>query len=183
MQWLALGLVVIAALSIVFSTLRLGISPMPSNRVQREAVLAEIGEPSGSIYELGAGWGGLALALADRFPSVTVVAFEASPVPFAVLWLRRALWPRKNLQLRRESFLRASLADAKVLVSYLYPGGMAALADKLQREAPDALLVTHTFGVRGWTALRERRLDDLYRTPVYVYRVRQFCVPTAQPPG
>ena len=170
-EWIALAVVVLASASVVYFTLRLGISPMPSNRAQSEAILVAIAETPGPIYELGAGWGTLAFALADRFPHAPVVAFELSWVPWAVMRLRQAARPRKNLTLRRENFLTVSLSGAKVLVSYLFPKGMEALARRLERESTGARLVTHTFAVRGWTPEREQTLDDLYRTHVYVYRI------------
>lgn len=170
-EWIALAVVVLGSASLIYFSLRTGISPMPSNRLQRDAVLAAVGRPDGPIYELGAGWGTLAFALADRFPEVAVTAFELSWVPYGVMRLRQALHPRKNLSLRREDFLRAALAPARVLVCYLFRGGMEALTPRLERETPGARLVTHTFGVRGWSPESEQTLTDLYRTHVYVYRI------------
>jgi hypothetical protein len=143
---------------------------VPSNALQRAAVLEAVGACEGELVELGAGWGTLAFALADRFPRARVTAYELSWVPFAVMRLRQALRPRANLTLRRADFLRAPLGDAEVLVSYLFRGGMEALKAKLEAEGrPGARLVTHTFGVRGWTASSERDLGDLFRTRVFVY--------------
>src|SRR5687767_13246402 len=122
LQWAALIVVLLAGGALVYFTLRLGISPMPSNRLQREAVLASIGQTPGPIYELGAGWGTLAFALADRFPHAQVFAFEVSWVPYGVMRIRQALRPRKNLTLRRANYLRATLNDAQVLVAYLFRG-------------------------------------------------------------
>jgi hypothetical protein len=172
MQWLALAAVLLAGASLVYFTLRTGISPMPSNRLQRAAILDAVGECAGPIYELGAGWGTLAFALADRFPDAPVVAFELSWLPFAVMWLRQFTRPRKNLTLRRADFLETPLGEAQLFVCYLFRGGMEALKSKLSVEAArGARLVTHTFSVHGWTPQSERTLGDFYRTPVYVYRL------------
>ena len=171
LESIALAVVVLASASIVYFTLRTGISPMPSNRLQRQAVLTAAGEVDGPIYALGAGWGTLAFALADRFPQQQVVAFELSWVPLAVLRLRQTLRPRRNLTIRRADFLQAPLGEARLLVCYLFRGGMESLAAKLERECVGARLVTHTFAVRGWTPESEQTLADLYRTHVYVYRV------------
>ena len=172
MEWIALALVFLAGASLVYFTFRTGISPVPSNRLQREAILAAAGETAGPIYELGAGWGSLAFALADRLPNAQVTAFELSWVPFAVMRLRQALRPRKNLTLRRSDFLREPLGQAQLLVCYLFRGGMEALKSKLEREPmPGARLVTHTFSVHGWKAESEQTLADLFRTHVYVYRL------------
>lgn len=172
MEWIALALVCLVGASLVYFTLRTGISPVPSNRLQREAILTAVGETPGPIYELGAGWGSLAFPLADRFPHAQVVAFELSWVPFAVLSLAQAIRPRKNLTLRHCDFLSAPLGEAQVLVCYLFRGAMEALKAKLETEAaPGALLVTHTFSVHGWAPASEQTLGDLYRTHVYVYRL------------
>lgn len=172
MEWIALALVGLVGASLIYFSLRTGISPVPSNRLQRDAVLAAAGETPGPIYELGAGWGTLAFALADRFPAAQVIAFELSWVPFAVMRLRHAIRPRRNLSLRRADFLRAPLGEAQLLVSYLFRGGMQALKAKLEQEAaPGARLVTHTFCVHGWEPMSEQTLGDFYRTHVFVYRL------------
>jgi hypothetical protein len=181
-----LGLVLLAlllagALSIVVYTLRTGISPMPSSGKVRRCLLPLL-EPGleGTVLELGAGWGTLAFAIADRCPRAWVVAFELSPLPFAFCWLRQRLAPRPNLELRRQDFLQASLAGASTVVCYLFPGGMARLAPKLLAELPPgARVITHTFALRGWKPERTLQVDDLYRTPIYVYMVERSLTPPA----
>lgn len=166
MEWAALALVVFAGASLVYFTLRTGISPVPSNGPQRDAILAALGDaPEGPIYELGAGWGTLACAIADRHPTVQVVAFELSWLPWLVLRLRA----RPNLEVRRADFLKADLGGARVLVCYLFRGGMSALQEKLAH-ATGFRLITHTFSVHGWAAESEQTLGDFYRTHVFVYR-------------
>jgi hypothetical protein len=171
LEWIALALVFLAGASLVYFTLRTGISPMPSNRLQREAILAAAGETDGPIYELGAGWGSLAFALAERFPNAQVIAFEVSWVPYLAMRVRQLVRPRKNLTLRCADFLRAPLNDGRLFVCYLFRKGMKKLKTKLEREAPGARLVAHTFSVHGWTPESEQTLTDIYRTPVFVYRV------------
>ncbi|HEX8697724.1 MAG TPA: class I SAM-dependent methyltransferase [Myxococcaceae bacterium] len=170
---LLLALLVAAVLSIIVYTLRTGISPMPTlGKVRRQ--LLPLVEPGleGTVLELGAGWGTLAFALADRCPRAKVVAFELSPLPFAFCWLRQRLAPRPNLELRRQDFFRASFAGASLVVCYLFPGAMTRLAPKLLAElAPGARVLSHTFALRGWTPLRTLVVEDLYRTPIYLYAV------------
>lgn len=161
------------ALSIVAYTLRVGISPMPtSGRVRRQLLSLVETDLHGTILELGAGWGTLAFALADRCPRAKVVACELSPLPFAVCWLRQRLAPRLNLELRRQDFFQASFTGASLVVCYLFPGAMSRLAPKLAAElAPGARIVSHTFALRGWSPLRTLVVEDLYRTPIYLYEV------------
>lgn len=170
-----LAVVVLAVASIVGATLRLGISPMPtSRRVRREVLALAPRDLEGEVHELGAGWGGLALALAEANPKARVVAWEASLVPWLWLRLRLALRPRPNLVLKRADFFDAELRRARLVVCYLWTGAMTRLAEKFQAELPDgAVVVSHTFGLRGWTAEATRTVEDVYRTPVYRYVVRR----------
>ncbi len=166
-----LALVVAALASIVVHSLRVGISPMPTSpkvkRVLLELVPLDV---RGEVHELGAGWGTLAFALADRCPRAHVVAWESSPVPWAFLKLRQALAPRRNLELRRADFFGASLAAASLVVCYLWTGAMERLGPRLAKElAPGAVVLSHTFALRGWRPVETRTAPDLYRTPVYKY--------------
>ncbi len=177
MTWVGLAvlaLVIASAGSIVWQSLRLGISPMPSSAKAVAAVCRLVPkDTTGTIAELGAGWGGLALALARRAPRAHVVAFEASWVPFAVFWLR-ARWARlPNLELHRANFLNRPLPPSTTWVTcYLSPGAMAALGPKFRAElAAGSRVITNTFALRGWPAAQTVHLDDWYRTKVYLYVV------------
>lgn len=170
---LVLAVTVAALASVVWATLRLGISPMPTSPAVRRAVLALLPhDVDGEVHELGAGWGGLALALADACPRAQVVAWEASFVPWLWCRLRLALRPRKNVTLRHGDFFGADLSRARLVVCYLWTGAMTRLGPKLEAELPQgAVVVSHTFALRGWQAEQAVRVDDLYRTPVYRYVV------------
>ncbi len=159
--------------SIVLHTLRTGISPMPTApKVRRQLLSLVPPELEGTVLELGSGWGTLAFALADRCPRAQVVAYERSPLPYAFSRLRQRLAPRSNLRLVRGDFFQASFAGASLVVCYLFPGAMTRLAPKLLAELPPgARIVSSTFALRGWTPLRTLVVDDLYRTPVYLYEV------------
>jgi hypothetical protein len=168
-----LGILLAGMLSIFFYTLRTGISPMPTlGKVRRQLLPLLEQELQGTVLELGSGWGTLAFALADRCPRAKVVAFELSPLPFACCWLRQRLAPRPNLELRRQDFFRASFSGAAVVVCYLFPGAMTRLAPKLLAELPrGARVLSHTFALRGWQPVRTLVVDDLYRTPIYLYEL------------
>ena len=158
--------------SIVVHSLRVGISPMPSSRAAIDAVLRLVpSDTNGVVYELGAGWGGLAVALARQVPNARVVAYESSPVPFAVMWLRHHLLRRTvNLELRFGDFGSCSLRDASVVVCYLWPGAMTQLDERFRAElSVGTLIVSNTFALRGWQPQTEVVLDDVYRTRIYRY--------------
>jgi hypothetical protein len=66
---LMLVLTIIISFSIVWSTLALGISPMPSSKKAREAML-KLSENTGigPVFELGSGWGNLLIPLEKNIP-------------------------------------------------------------------------------------------------------------------
>lgn len=175
MEWLTAGalVAVVGALaSIVVHSLRVGISPMPSSRRAVDAMLELVpAQTTGEVLELGAGWGTVAFAVARHAPGATVVACESSPVPFATMWVRQKVTRGPaNLSLRFGDFSKVPLAKAKVVVCYLWPESMTVLAGRFEAELPvGAIIVSNTFGLRGWVAEREVTLGDVYRSRVYRY--------------
>ena len=166
---LVVAMLVVAA--IVWSTLRVGISPMPSSALACRAMLAAAAQaPPGSIVDLGSGWGTLAIRCARAWPERRVIGYELSWVPWLVSMLFKHLLRLRNLELRREDFLQADLASAAVLLCYLFPRGMQDLANKLRREAGHPLVVSNTFALPSFEPDEVMQLQDIYRTRVYVYR-------------
>ncbi len=164
-------LLFIGALSLVYYTLRFKISPMPSSskvkRVVEQALPTKI---EGKIYELGCGWGTLAFRLAAYHPEAEIHAYEVSPLPWLFAYFRARLYPYPNFHLYWEDFFRTPLTDAKVVVCYLYPGAMERLKGKFEKELPPGtVIVSNTFAIPGWEPVQVIKVDDLYRTKVYVY--------------
>jgi hypothetical protein len=170
---IVLGGVSLSAALVIWFTLRMGISPMPSSGRAQRAVLDLIGDNlEGIVYELGSGWGGLAVSIARRHPKARVLAIEASPVPWLYSAAVSLALRLPNLRFLRADFFSCSLADASVVVCYLYPGGMERLATKLEIElAPGTVVVSNTFRVPGWEPERYVELEDMHRTRIYLYRV------------
>ncbi len=168
-----LGATALAAASLVLWSLRWGIGPVPTSTRVRKHLLTLLPDVfEGTIYELGAGWGALALPLAKRYPKHTVVAYEISPLPYLVLSARSKCAALPNMRVYRKNFYKAPLADAGLVVCYLYPGAMERLKTKFEQELkPGTWVLTHTFGVPGWEPLAQAVADDIYHTPVYLYRV------------
>ncbi len=162
------------ALTLVY-TLRTGISPVPTSPRVRRALLGALPATlgPGTIFELGCGWGSLALPLARVYPRHRVEAYELSPIPWAVCRLRALLRPGgRNLGVHRRDMHRADLRDACLVVCYLYPGGMESLRPKFEAELPaGAVVASNFFPVPGWRPTRTVQADDLDRSRVYLYRV------------
>ena len=171
-------LVFLISLSLVWDSLRCGITPVPSTRKARQAILqATEGAPDGPIIELGSGWGTLALALAKKYPDRQIIGYEISLIPWLFSLLLKRLKRIDNLTLQRGNFLSTELPPAKLLVCYLYPKGMMKLAGKLKRERPRAeMLISNTFALPGTEPLQVLRLQDLYRSPVYVYKLKDLNI-------
>jgi hypothetical protein len=160
-------------LSILIGVLRCGISPMPSTRAAAAAVLSlAVPAKEGPIYELGSGWGGLAISLARAHPERIVCCYELSTIPYLFSVLAGRWSGLENLGFRRRDFLRQDLSDAALVVCYLYPGGMEQLAAKL--EGQSLVVVSNTFAMPGWEPDEVVELGDRHRTRVYRYRTPQL---------
>jgi hypothetical protein len=162
-------------ISVVYFSLRNGISPTPSSGKQTKAILRMIpADISGNVYDLGSGWGTLALAVAKHLPQCQVIGFESSPIPYAISVILASLSHARNLKFLRLDFLKTSLADAKLVLCYLYPGGMQKLKPKLERElSPGTLVISNTFSIPGWAPAEVFHGEDFFHSPVYVYKVRE----------
>lgn len=165
---LVLALCGLVLLALVGHSLANSITPMPSSARAVTALLAVLAEirPPARVAELGSGWGGVARRLAAELPGATVVAYETSPVPLLFSRLR----PRPNLRLRRRDFLAAELGGYDLLYCYLCPELMTRLTPKLERELKaGAIVVSNTFGVRGWQPSRVIEQGDIWGSRLYVY--------------
>lgn len=159
--------------SIVFWSLRNGISPMPTSPKVKQCLLAHLPhlENRGVIYELGSGWGTLAFPLAERFPDYPVIGLETSLVPFVVSKWFLMFKKAPQLRLERKDFFSISLKNATMLVCYLYPEAMRKLKTKFEMELqPGTWVISNTFAIPGWDPLEMYEVDDLYHTKIYLYR-------------
>ncbi len=112
-----------------------GVPPMASGAAEAADVITLLRQtglpPRAVIYELGSGWGSLAIALAQAFPDAQVRGIEISPLPFWVSRLRtRGL---ANLTLTRGDFHTQDLRDADAVTCYLMTKPMPKLASLLDR--------------------------------------------------
>lgn len=164
-----------AAISICWFTVSLGISPMPSSRKTRRRLLAMV-EALGEdpIADLGSGWGSLVIPLARRHPGYQVTGYEASWIPWLYSVTLKHLLGLDNLTLRRRNFLKEDLSAHRVLLCYLFRGGMARLEAKLDRESTaDPHVFSNTFAFPGRRADHSERIDDLFRSSILHYRASQ----------
>lgn len=159
--------------SVVFWSIRNGISPMPTSPKVKKALLDAIPKDiKGTIYELGSGWGTLAIPLADQFSQCQVIGLETSPVPFLIAKGWQAIRRSKNLRIVRQDFYKTPLNDASLVVCYLYPGAMKILRGKFESELkPGVTVISNTFSILGWKPEAVIEVNDIYRTKLYVYKM------------
>ncbi|MBT6179443.1 MAG: methyltransferase [Deltaproteobacteria bacterium] len=179
-----LAMVLGVAVSIIRHTLVYGISPMPSSHAVRRELIKHLPPlESGEIFELGSGFGTLAIPLAKHYPHLQVTGFEISPIPWSIAVIRTRLLGIKNLRFERSDFLKADLSPAKLFVSYLYPGGMTKIAECLQSLGPgQRYLLSHTFALPGHEPMANSRASDLYKSPIYLYQLPAptTCTPSGE---
>lgn len=170
---LAVAAVFLALL--VADTVRLGAPPMPSSQQERTAAIAlverraiELARPV-RVIEAGAGWGGMALALARAHPDFRVTAVEGAVAPFAVCWVRAVLHQLLGgsvVSVRAGNAREADYADIDVVVAFLGPDATQELAGHLARLPRAPQLVSVGFAVRDWKQRARIRLQDQWRSEV-----------------
>ena len=173
--WVGLGFAGLLILLIVVPTLWTGAPPTPSGRAVRACVadaLRDLDLPEGGIVDLGSGWGGMARKLARTFPDRKVTGIEASFLPWLVSAAVQRLVGPGNLRFRYGDFRKGTLDDAAVTVCYLGPSLSGDVVTMLRKAGtPGCLAVSCFFALPGLVQADQRTARDLYRTPVYIYRV------------
>ena len=172
-EYSLLGVIVLGVLvSLVYCGFT-GISPIPSSSPSRSCILENLPQNlSGSVCELGAGWGTLAFPLAAALPEAEIVAFELSPVPWLFMLARDKLMGRKNLTIHRRNFFKDKFDDVSLVVCYLHSECLEKLRPKMEAELePGTMVLSNTFEIPGWQPEKIHRLDDSFCPQVYVYRV------------
>ena len=162
----------IAGISIVWNTLKTGMSPMPSSEKACQAMLTATDLPSeGTIIDMGSGWGTLVIAFAKKYPERKIIGYEISLIPWMVSMILKYILRIESLSLYRKDFLKADLSQASMLLCYLHPEGMCSLENKLEQQKNKvSLIVSNTFALPSCQPEKVMRLDNIYKTPIYVYQ-------------
>lgn len=174
------AITMVAVLSIVWSTFASGISPMPSSKKAREAILqlvseTEDGGKTAPIFELGSGWGSLLIPLAKKYPQRKIIGYELSIIPWLTTVILKNLLGLQNIQVYRKDFLYSDISSASIIVCYLFPKGMQALETKISTQGGQLkCLVSNNFSLPSHQPIKKIQLNDLYQSPVYLYRFTGF---------
>jgi hypothetical protein len=147
----ALLIVALLCLSLLVFQGITGVPPMSSSAAEAADVIALLKQASlpkqAIVYELGSGWGSLAIALAKAFPDAQIRGIEMSPLPYWVARFRTRKLP--NVFLRRANFYACDLHEAHAVTCYLMIKPMPKLAVLLDRMLkPGTPVVSLTFWFR-----------------------------------
>lgn len=159
--------------SLIYNTVKLGISPMPSSSTAYNTMMELVDETgSGAIIDLGSGWGNFVIRIAKRSPQRQIVGYELSLLPWLTSTFLKKVLGLKNLTLHRQNFYNEKLPTASVLVCYLYPEAMNKIKNKLLIEQPKIdFLISNSFALPSWQSYKVVRLDDYYKSPIYLYKI------------
>jgi hypothetical protein len=163
----------LAALSIIYFTLKNGISPMPSSSHARQTVLEQAAKLLNRdvIIEAGSGWGTLAFQAARRFPGSRIIGLENSWVPLLVSRFMQLFYAYPALRFIRTDIYTFDYAQADIVLCYLYPGAMKCLKTLLEQGMKqDAWVISIFFAIPDWKPKEVIECQDMYRTKIYVYQ-------------
>nr|WP_052093916.1 class I SAM-dependent methyltransferase [Colwellia psychrerythraea] len=149
---------------------------MPSSNKAYLAMMQLADETgSGTIIDLGSGWGNFVIRIAKRYPHRQIIGYELSYLPWLISNLIKKFLGLKNLTLHRQNFYQIDLSSASVLVCYLFPHAMAKISDKLQQEQAGVdYLISNNFALPSFQASKTIQLDDFYKSPVYLYKIAKI---------
>ena len=123
-----------------------------------------------TIYELGSGWGSLAIALARAFPDADIRGIEISPLPYWFCWLRTC--GLRNVSIRWGNFFNVDVSDADAVTCYLMIKPMpkvGAFLDRMLKSGTPVVSLTFWFRDRQVEASRDgpglRGAAALYHWP------------------
>ncbi|WP_158915156.1 methyltransferase domain-containing protein [Caulobacter sp. S45] len=168
----ALSIVLVLGASILLFQGVTGVPPQSSSPNEAADVVALLKHAGlaeqAVVYELGSGWGSLAIALARAFPQAQIRGIEISPLPYWVSRVRTRNIP--NVLLRRGSFYDCDLADAQAVTCYLMIKPMPRLAAFLDRMLePGTPVVSLSFWFRDRQVAASRASSGLLGATALYY--------------
>lgn len=173
------SLIALAAITFLYYTARTKIPLIPTQAAARDIILSliydELKTRPGQkvkIYDLGAGLGGLCLAIARKFPEAEVVGLEMGWPMWLVASLRQKLTSRANARFQQGNFWNYDVSDGDIIVFYLGAVVMQKMGDKLAREAKkNCLIISNTFPMpKDWPLLQHIPIAARLSKEIFVYR-------------
>lgn len=136
-----------------------GVPPTPTLPHVKRAALSLMPANPTHIAELGSGWGGVTRAIARKYPTAQITAYELSYLPY----LFSKLTAPKGVSVLRADFMKADLSKYDMLYAYLTPTHMQALKPHVKS---GSVIVSAAFAIDGWTPDAQVKTGI---TPIYRY--------------
>lgn len=171
------GLLGIITIWILVTSLKNGIGPVPTSaKVRRKALTLMPEKIEGNIVELGAGWGGMTLALAKKYPHHKIIAIENCVPAWCICRLRIRLFGNQNIEVRLADIYQTNFDSAGLIYCYLCQNAMRQLEKQLTTDVSslnnaEMILISNTFSLPSHMAEQAVRADDLWQSTIYRYRL------------
>ncbi|WP_263079311.1 hypothetical protein [Endozoicomonas sp. Mp262] len=171
LTFIIISCLALLTISLIYWSLRLGITPTPTSPKVKQSLKSILPTPvHGEIHELGCGWGTLLPLLLKTYPNNNILAYERSFLPRSIAKLIGHFY-YPSIKITKQDFFQADLSKAGLIVCYLYPKAMEKLASHFKNTLPDdCWVISHTFRIPGWHPVKTLKANDLYKTPLYLYR-------------
>lgn len=173
------GLVSLLAIAYAYYAWRTKIPLVFTQRAARKVILDFVKlEAEGKkkkklkIYDLGAGLGGLSIAVARMLPDADVIGLEMGGPIWAIANLRRLICGPKNVRFLKRDFWKHDIRDADIVLCYLGDVVMADLMKKLRRESkPERLFISNTFPLPAdWPPEQRIPINAALSKEILIYR-------------
>jgi SAM-dependent methyltransferase len=173
------GLIAILAIAYAYYAWRTRIPLVVTQQAARKVVLdlvrQEVEKKPGQklkIYDLGAGLGGLCIAVARAFPNAEVIGLEMGGPIWAFAALRGLIGGPKNVRFLKRDFWKFDIHDGDIVMCYLGDVVMKELSEKLRRESrPGRLFISNTFPLPAdWRPEQRIPIDAALSKEILVYR-------------
>jgi hypothetical protein len=147
---------------------------MPSSNKAYKAMMNLAEETgTGTIIDLGSGWGSFIIPMAKRYPQRQLVGYELSLLPWFTSCLLKKVLGLKNITLHRQNFYQADLTNAEIVVCYLFPDAMTKIKNKLLNEQLKIkFIISNNYALPSYKPNKIIVLDYFYRTPIYLYKLK-----------
>lgn len=178
---------VIVLANIAWSTVRLGISPTPSNPAMRQAcakllksvVQQNMGQQNVSqkpvtLIIAGSGWGGLATFL-SKHHNGPIICYEAALVPwlcsrFLYSIAKHLKKTNADIQFIKKNTAKIDIPQNSIVICYLFPEGTQSLYTTITHAKTKPIgLLSIAFAVNHIPATITSKAHDWLNTPLYWY--------------
>lgn len=147
----------------VFSPLFLGVPFLPTHRKQalKMIQLSQI-KPGMKVIDLGSGAGRLLFLAAKS--GAQAVGYELNP--FLVIWTKLVIFlkgKRGQIKVFYKSIYDADIAQADVIMMFLYPPHMKRMVEKLQQVKPGTVILSYAFALPDWQLIKKEQGIYMYK--------------------